>query len=104
MAENVHFCMDHCVIGYLVGRHWRLPDFICDAIRFHHDIGSLDNHAARTMVAILQMATQIYYSDLHLENPDWASVRDAVLGELCIPGSALPDFTDTVLDRFHCSA
>lgn len=101
--ENAHFSMDHCVIGYLVGRHWRLPDFICDAIRFHHDIDSLDNHAARTMAAILQMATQIHYLDLRLENPDWASVRAEVLGELCIAESALPEFTDVVLDRFHCS-
>lgn len=99
--EDARFSADHCVVGYLVGRHWKLPDFICDAIRFHHDITRLDNHAARTMVAILQLAIHIYYLDLSIGNPEWAEVRQDVLSELAIHEEALPEFIDIVLERYH---
>ena len=55
--EDARFNADHCVIGYLVARHWKLPDFICDAIRFHHDMTLIHHHAARTMVAICKRPT-----------------------------------------------
>ena len=28
-TEDAQFHVDHCSIGYLVGRHWKLPDFVC---------------------------------------------------------------------------
>lgn len=70
--EDARFNADHCVVDYLVGRHWKLPDFICGAIRFHHDINRLENHAARTMVTILQLAVYIYSRNQRIENPEWA--------------------------------
>ena len=30
--EDARFNADHSVVGYLVGRHWNLPDFICEAL------------------------------------------------------------------------
>jgi Predicted signal transduction protein len=35
--EDRRFNTDHTVVGYLVARHWNLPDFACQAIRYHHD-------------------------------------------------------------------
>ena len=99
--EDARFNADHCVIGYLVGRHWQLPDFICDSIRYHHDIHRIENHAARTMVAILQLAIQIYYLDQRLDNPEWPSVREAVLEELGLHSEALPELIDVILERYH---
>ena len=102
--EDRRFEADHCVIGYLVGKHWKLPDFICDAVRFHHDITRLENHAARTMVAILQMAIHIYHLDLHFHNPEWDSVRAEVLDELGLGDDTLPELIDVVLERHHAAA
>lgn len=99
--EDARFNADHSVIGYLVGRHWRLPDFICQSIHFHHDMANVDSHAARTMVAILQLAAHLYYHDLHLENPEWPQVRELVLDELGLSDDTLPEFMDIVLDRYH---
>jgi len=99
--EDARFSADHCVVGYLVARHWRLPDFICDAIRYHHDMARLDTHAARTMVAILQLAIHIHHLDIVLDYPEWREVRDDVLAELGIHEAALPEFIDVVLERFH---
>ena len=99
--EDKKFSAEHCVVGYIVARHWNLPDFICDAIRYHHDIKRLGMHASRSMVAILQLAIEIYYHDLHIENPEWRSVEEEVLGELGLHRDALSEFIDIVLERFN---
>jgi len=99
--EDARFNADHCVIGYLVGRHWKLPDFICDAIRYHHDITCIENHAARTMVAILQLAIQIYHQDQRMSNPEWDSVRGDVLDELGLSDDTLPELVDIILEDYH---
>jgi len=102
--EDARFNVDHCVIGYLVGKHWRLPDFICDAIRFHHDITRLDNHDSRTMVAILQLAIHIYSLDQRLGNPEWSKSSKDVLDELGLSEDSLPELLDVVLERYHKAA
>lgn len=101
--EDARFSADHCVVGYLVGRHWKLPDFICDAIRYHHDINRLDNHAARTMVAILQLAIHIYCRDQRIDSTEWPSVCKEVLDELGMDEAALPEFIDVILENYNGS-
>ncbi len=99
--EDARFNADHCVIGYLIGRHWKLPDFICDSIRYHHDFDRIGNHEARTMVAILQLAIHIYHLDQRMENPEWPAVRKEVLDELGLGTDTLPELVDVILDRYH---
>ena len=99
--EDQRFNADHCVVGYLVGKHWKLPEFICDAIRYHHEVRSMGNHAARTMVAILQLAIHLYYLDAHADNPEWESVMTEVAEELGLHLDALPEFIDDILERYH---
>lgn len=100
-AEDAKFSADHCVVGYLVAKHWHLPEFIADAIRFHHDILNMGTHVSRTMVGILQLAIEIYYRDQRVENPEWDLVKDEVLGELGLDEAALPEFVDVITERFH---
>ena len=100
-GEDARFNADHCVVGYLVGKHWKLPDFICDAIRYHHDMGLIENHAARTMVAILQLAIHVHFIDQRLANPEWSAVGEAVLDELGLSEETLPEMLDIVLERYH---
>jgi len=99
--EDKKFSADHCVVGALIARHWNLPEFICDAIRNHHDIMSMGQHASRSMVAILQMAMHLYYRDQAVSNPEWEAVQDEVLGELGLHEDALPEFIDIMLENFH---
>lgn len=102
--EDRKFSADHAVVGYIVARHWHLPDFICDAIRYHHDIREIGQHAARTMVAIIQLAVEIYYRDQRIDNPDWLPVKDEVLPELGLNEEALPEFVDVILERYQVHA
>ena len=101
--EDRRFNADHCVVGYLMARHWKLPDFICDAIRYHHDLARLDNHTARTMVAIVQLAMHLYHLNLHLPNPEWVAVEAAVLDELGLREDTLPELIDIVLEQHHAA-
>jgi len=99
--EDRKYNADHCVVGYLVARHWHLPEFICDAIRYHHAIGELGEHDARSIVAILQLAIEIYYRGQRIPNPEWDQVKDEVLLELGLNEDGLPEFIDIILERFH---
>ena len=101
--EDAKFNADHCVVGYLVARHWCLPDFICDAIRYHHAVGELGMHEARSIVAILLLATEIYYRYLHVANPEWEAIKDEVLPELGLSEESLPEFVDIILERYTAS-
>ena len=58
-------------------------------------------HAARTMVAILQLAIQLYHQDLRLINPEWDGIRQEVLDELGLGSDSLPELSDIVLERYH---
>lgn len=102
--EDARFNADHCVVGYLVAKHWRLPAFICEAIRCHHDIQRLDYHTARTMAAILQLAGHIYYLEMRFENRDWENVRAEVLEELGLGEESLPELIDVVRERYHAAS
>lgn len=98
--EDRRFSADHSVVGYLVARHWGLPDFICDAIRYHHDIEGMGLHAARSMVAIVLTATEIYSRLQRQENPDWLLVQPLALEELGIHADAFPEFVDVITERY----
>lgn len=96
--EDRAFNVDHCSIGYLLARHWRLPDFVAGTILNHHEFAYI-SHAARTMVAILQLAIQLHSEDQGLPNPDWHKARELVLDELGVHPDDLDEFCDTVTDR-----
>lgn len=98
--EDRKFNTDHAVVGYLVARHWCLPGFICDAIRYQHSMLDLGDHDSRSMVAILQLAIEIHARDQRVPNPEWDAVRSQVLPELGLSDEALPEFVDVVLERY----
>ena len=55
------------------------------------------------MIAILQLAIEIYYRDQHVPNPEWARIKDEVMPELGLGDDTLPEFVDIVIERFHAS-
>lgn len=99
-AEDRNFMVDHCSIGYLLARHWRLPDFVADAIRNHHDLGQIRASSARTMVAILQMALHLYAEEYGLDKAGWEDNSSLILEELGIHPDDLNEFSDVIGDSF----
>ncbi|MGE5471552.1 MAG: HDOD domain-containing protein [Bacteroidota bacterium] len=103
VEEDRKFNADHCVVGYLVARHWHLPDFICDAIRYHHEIRELGMHASRSMVAIIQLAVEIHQREQRIRNTEWDRIKLEVLPELGLGEDTLPEFVDVILERFQAA-
>lgn len=101
LEEDKKYQADHCVVGYFVARHWHLPEFICEAIRFHHDLPQLVPGDSRSLAAIIQLAIHAYHRYLHLDDPDWARVVEDVQEELGIHADDLPEYLDVLLERFQ---
>ncbi len=103
ITEEDHlFGVDHCSIGYLVARHWQLPDFVCQAILHHHDhaIPQEELGAVRTLVAILELAIHIYYVINRTEHTHWRKIREEVLAELGIHPDLELSFQEEIAEQF----
>jgi HD-like signal output (HDOD) protein len=100
-VEDERFNADHSVVGYLVARHWNLPDFICEAIRYHHEYDPDIPYTTKSMVAILQLSTEIYFRDRRIKNPEWVAAEPEVLEELGIDKDGLPELIDDIVERYH---
>jgi len=99
--EDAKHLVDHCSVGYLVARHWGLPDFVCDAIRFHHDIPEERTIGASvTLVAIIQMAGYCYHRLQHVEFPLWDRIGRRVLSELGLGPDEESDYYNLIVEQF----
>jgi len=100
--EDARFNVDHCTIGYLVARHWKLPDFICRAIRYHDELPPENEFGAtRSVSSILLMANHLYHRMNRLKEPRWNDIREDVLAELGIFGEDEEEvFALKVEDKF----
>lgn len=98
--EDRRFNTDHTVVGSLVAKHWGLPDFICKAVRFHHDRLHV-GHAALTMVSILQMARHLLHVMHQLPDDQWPEMRQQVFDEIGLSEEGAQEFEEDVLDTFR---
>lgn len=101
LEEDRKYQADHCVVGYFIARHWALPDFIAEAIRFHHDLPQLVPGDGRSLGAILQLAIHAYHQDMRLEDREWFNLKQDVLEELGIHEDSAQEYIDDLLERFQ---
>lgn len=97
--EDKHFQTDHTVVGFMVTKHWNLPEFICQAVRFHHDLLHVD-HAALTLVSILQMARHLHKKLHHIKDMEWSKISEQVLEEIGVGREGSVEFMEDVLESF----
>ena len=90
--EDQRFNVDHCTIGYLVARHWRLPDFIAEAILHHGEVPRDEFGATRSLVAILHLASHVRHSLAGSHNASWPRYGHEVLAELCLHPDEFPEY------------
>jgi HD-like signal output (HDOD) protein len=98
--EDKRFKTDHTVVGFLVTKHWNLPEYICQAVRFHHDRLNVE-HAALTLVSILQMARYLHKKLHHINDPEWPDISSTILEEIGIHKEEEADFIEDVLEKFN---
>jgi HD-like signal output (HDOD) protein len=99
--EDAKFQVDHCSVGYLVARHWGLPDFVCAAIRYHHEIPTEELGAAISLVSIVQLAIHFYHRINDQSNPVWGRIGGRVLEEIGMTLDDAEDYYEDVSQRFH---
>ncbi|MEW5769441.1 MAG: HDOD domain-containing protein [Pseudomonadota bacterium] len=102
LAEDKNFDTDHAVVGYLAARHWKMPDYVCQAVRWHHDPVNVNEKAA-TLVAILQMATHIYNLYANQDDSEWEGQEEKALEELGLSKDGLREFVEDIHERVHHS-
>lgn len=99
--EDTKFDVDHCTVGYLVARHWGLPDFVCDAIRFHHDLPEEKTIGASvSLVAIVQAASHFYHRLHDVDDPLWDKIGSRVIAEMGLGCDEEHDFYELMSGRF----
>ena len=98
--EDARFNVDHVTIGYLVARHWKLPDFVCSAIRYHHELPDDELGATISLVCILQLAIHFYHRLNRQQNPIWESIGPRVLAEIGIGPDEESDYFDLISQLF----
>jgi len=99
--EDALFNVDHCTIGYLVARHWNLPDFICKSILYSQEIPNEEIGAVRTLVSILQLAVNFHRRITRTDQQDWLKIRNEVLAELGIPLDDEQEYYEEISQRFY---
>ncbi len=87
-VENERLATNHAVVGYLLGKAWYLPEFLCDAIHNHHDPAIFAPNdplraESRTLIAIGALAEQLF-DEVHQEPPGlfWRTAGPTVLYDL----------------------
>jgi len=98
--EDKLFNTDHSVVGYLVTKHWNLPEFICQAVRFHNDSLNVD-HAALTLVSILQMARHLHLKIHRIKDKEWPDRMEQVLEEIGVGKEGSVEFMEDVIEIFN---
>lgn len=99
--EDRAFKTSHAVVGYLLAKNWRLPESICQAIRYAHDIAPHQDHETVILVAILQMAMHIARLVAGSRDDDWLHFQAIVTQELGISLDGLKEFEEEIIDLFH---
>lgn len=97
-AEDARFKTDHAVVGHLAARHWKMPDYVCQAVRWHHEIVNVDDQAA-TLVAILQTARHIYNVHALKDDREWAEQETAALNEIGVAKEGLKEFEEDIVEH-----
>lgn len=99
--EDKKFNVDHTTIGYLVARHWKLPDFVCSAIRYHHELPEDELGASLSLICILQLAVHFHHRVHFQDSPLWASIGARVMEEVGLTLDEEEDFFGVVASKFN---
>lgn len=100
-TEDRAFSCDHAVIGFLLARHWRLPDFVAQAVRFHHEGGCIPSRPTSMLVGILQLSMHLYAREMDLTEPSSEYDEGLLLERLEISANEMNELCEQVIEHFH---
>ncbi len=105
-TENAAHKTDHAVVGALVGRTWRLPASLYQAVRFHHDFTVLNDKSVstevRSLVAMALIAEHLVA--LHegaKTHKEWTQYGPACLSYLNVTNGEVEIWADALQAQFE---
>ncbi|ODN42535.1 HDOD domain-containing protein [Piscirickettsia litoralis] len=103
--EDKRYRTNHTVIGYYLAKTWKLPEFLCLAIRDHHDMPHIMKHSEEEAhaLAILKLSEHICkeYKTLGEADidPEWPQIEAVVLDHLHLSEFDYEEICYKVKDR-----
>lgn len=95
------FSLDHCEAGYLLGKHWQLPDMLLNSIRYH-EVGLVDGefedqcgvvHLSNILAQILELGDS---GDNIINSPNLI-----VLDKLKVSPNFINDSYSEIIDAYE---
>jgi len=99
LSEDKRFNTDHAVVGFMAARYWKMPDYVSQAVRWHHDAINVNDKSA-TLVAILQTAQHIHNMQAMKDDSDWLLHESSALPEIGVSKEGLREFEEEIAE--HC--
>lgn len=108
-AEEAHFQTNHCLVGYVVSRSWKLPDVVCKVIQHHHDV-DLQYEQDKTLQTMCKIniltecvisylkRTETHYTELYGHVLNSAEEFKPILEALYFNSDDFKDVVDTTKD------
>ncbi len=90
---DARFNTSHAVVGNMVARHWKLPAYVCEAVRLHHDNDIADRRVA-CLVATLQLAIHLHGLRAMKSSEAWEENKASALAALEMGESELQDMVE----------
>jgi len=92
---DAQFNTNHAVVGGLIAKHWKLPEYVCEAIQKHHDT-DFESPQVGSLVALMQLATYVYQQKRHNEDPSWDICGASAMERLQLNDDDVLDLIDEV--------
>jgi len=95
-AENRVLGLDHARVGGALCRQWNMPDFVSDAVEYHHKPGQ----AAENLLAYVIHSADVIAHALNTEPVEESleSMDSSVLAILCVEMDELTSLADQILE------
>jgi HD-like signal output (HDOD) protein len=101
LAQDAIFRTSHCLVGQMVAREWNVPDFVHEAIRFHHSPLATVPGVCIRAVATLLMSAHIANVRKQLSDEAWLKQRMPVIAVLGLNEDMLEEFESAVWNSFE---
>ena len=92
---------NHTVIGYLLAKHWKLPNEVCEAIYNSHieSLSEVEDSQTRALIAILQIteitSARLLHPDIEYSDEANKCIANGYL-ELAVDGDTLQEMLEKV--------
>lgn len=100
-TEDRLYSADHAVIGFLLARHWRLPDAVAQAVRFHHEGESVPSRQVGLLMVVLRLAMHLYAEEMRLCEGVGDHDEADILERLELGLTEYREMIEYVLERYH---